>query len=69
MGDYSLLFSPHVSKVRFLGDMRVPNVRYDVFVNTTPKKVLTRIMLADESEMSDDDLLRQEQRPCLWKKW
>jgi hypothetical protein len=49
--------------------MRVPNVRYDVFVNTTPNKISTRIMLAKEGEMSNDDVLRQEQKPCLSEKW
>jgi hypothetical protein len=31
--------------------MRVPNVRYDILVNTTPNKIPTRMMLVNESEM------------------
>jgi len=38
----------------FLGNMRVPNVRYDILLNTTPNKTPTRMMLVNGKEMRDD---------------
>jgi hypothetical protein len=38
----------------FLGNMRVPNVRYDILVNTTLNKIPTRMMLVNEREMRYD---------------
>ena len=37
-----------------LGNMRVPNVRYDILVNTTPNKFPTRMMLVDVKEIKYD---------------
>jgi len=34
--------------------MRVPNVRYDILVNTTPNKFPTRMMLVDVKEIKYD---------------